>query len=669
MSAAMRPRRRIVASAECVDALGGKARLIEAWDSAPDALLDPADAESADFSAHDECLLIFDQRLQLQQALDLQRRLLARGTSIFFVGVEPGMVQIGPVVRPGVVACLECWKQRVRTNHRSARHLSDADAAQRRARPYRPLSPISSRSVIALIAAAAAAQRGDGDAALLPTGVYYRVNVDCMEVLRHRFIGVTHCPGCSGEDTLAPKPESLRLQPRIKRDAKDKRVANERLSLRSARRVFVDRHSGLIKHVFQNRNSDLMPLFTAERPFVGGKDTEYSHGRASNYQTSELVALLEGIERYAGNQRRSAGRARRGSYAHMAATFGDRVLDPAMFILHSEKQRANPLFLLEHYSEDLEYGWTWGHSMRRQEPVLVPEQLAYFQLPRRPGIPINRFVSDSSNGCSLGGSLEEAMLGGLHEVVERDAYFSTWYTRIAPLRIAPESIADRRSAALIARAQASGFEVHLFDITSDTRIPTVWAMIVDPAADATVKSYCASACDGRWSEAIFSALAEVTTSMGVYRKSMEVSHERARAMYEDDSLVQEMYDHVLLYSLPETYERLEFLLRGGTCSLDECRQRTPDTLEIDLTRELTAHCNKVLEVCSDIVVVDQTFPELEELGLCAAKVMAPGLLPVTFGHQYQRIDMDRLNRFARFRGVADADFSTATVNPYPHNFP
>lgn len=666
MNANARSLRRIVANPECLIALGGALALAEAWGSRAGEFATLADSRVVDGQVGDEYLVLFDLRLDMPAVLDLQKQLLAAGASIVVIGLEPGTVQLGPAVQPGTSACLDCLAQRVQNNHRTGKEYV-VDAQRSRPSPYRPLSPAAVRAVLSLVALAAEQAPGS-DAGALPVGVHYRVRIDSLGVTRHRFIPVTNCD-CCGQARGPSEPDALKFERRLKPKATAKRAANGKLSLGAARDVFVDRHCGLIKHVFQNTQSDLMPLFTSERPFLGGDRTDYSHGRASDYQTSELVAILEGVERYAGNEPRGRTTPLRGSYAKMIAEYGDRAVDPAAFILHAEAQCANPLFQLDPYTEDLKFGWVWGHSIRRGEPVLVPEQLAYYNIKDRQGAPANRFVYDSSNGCSLGGSIEEAFLGGLHEVVERDAYFSAWYSRIPPCRIDTDSIDDRRSAALVARSEASGFEVYLFDMTSDARIPVIGAMIVDPSAGAKVKSYCASACDGRWGEAIFSALAEVTTSMGVYRKNKDLAHDRARAMFEDSSLVQEMYDHVLLYSLEETYERLQFLLQGDTCTLQECQARIPDTMHVDVTRELQSECEKVLAVAADIIVVDQTFPELAELGLCAAKALVPGFLPVTFGHQYQRIDMGRLDRFARFRGVPDARFTPANVNPHPHNFP
>lgn len=659
-------RRHVLAEPACLAALGGRASIARLWRAAPDAYADLAQVEDYEVGAGDECLLLFDLRLDTQRALAAQRRLLQAGATVVFVGIEPGAVQIGPVVRPGEGRCLHCLGQWIRTNHPTGKAYA-SDTGQPRPSPYRPLSPASRHAVLGLLSNVA--ERSPGlETGALPVGAYYLARVDALEIARHRFLQVTHCPACD-IGTIPSSPEPLRFVPRIKHSPLDKRPPNPKLSLRGARRAFVDRHCGLIKHVFQNVQSDLMPLFTSERAFPGGGSTDYNHGRAFNYHTSELIAILEGIERYAGNEPRDRMVALRGSRAQMLSQYGEQVIDPSVFILHTPEQQANPLFRFEAYTEQLECGWVWGHSMRRNGPVLVPEQLAYYNIKSKPGVPANRFIYDSSNGGALGGSIEEAALGGLHEVVERDAYFSTWYSRVAPARIDIRSIDDRHSAALIARSEAAGFEVHLFDMTSEAGIPVVGAMIVDPSEQAWVKSYCASACAGRWSEAVFSALAEVTTSMGVYRKNEHLDRERARAMFEDDALVKDMFDHVLLYSLNESFERLRFLLDGEVRSLGECRERLPDALHIDLAQELEVDCAKVLDVATDIIVVDQTFEELRKLGLSAAKVLVPGLMPVTFGHQYRRIDTERLNRYARYRGVADPKFTLANVNPYPHNFP
>jgi len=59
---------------------------------------------------------------------------------------------------------------------------------------------------------------------------------------------------------------------------------------------------------------------------------------------------------------------------------------------------------LVRYSPDLEMSWVWAFSFARGRPALVPEQIAYYG---RITPPRERFVIETSNGCALGGTLEE----------------------------------------------------------------------------------------------------------------------------------------------------------------------------------------------------------------------------------------------------------------------
>jgi ribosomal protein S12 methylthiotransferase accessory factor len=68
----------------------------------------------------------------------------------------------------------------------------------------------------------------------------------------------------------------------------------------------------------------------------------------------------------------------------------------------------------------------------------------------------------------------------------------------------------------------------------------------------------------------------------------------------------------------------------------------------------------------DVLIVNQSFGEMEAAGFNCVKVLAPGLTPVSFGHQHRRISLERIRRYA---GPAFAPATEADINPYPHNFP
>ena len=74
-------------------------------------------------------------------------------------------------------------------------------------------------------------------------------------------------------------------------------------------------------------------------------------------------------------------------------------------------------------SADIEWSPVW--SLRDQRFRYLPTSLLYFFY-RGPG-PYQ--VHADSNGCAAGNTLEEAIVQGFLELVERDAYAIWWYNR------------------------------------------------------------------------------------------------------------------------------------------------------------------------------------------------------------------------------------------------
>ena len=62
--------------------------------------------------------------------------------------------------------------------------------------------------------------------------------------------------------------------------------------------------------------------------------------------------------------------------------------------------------------------WVYGISATDFSIKLVPEKIAYYGLRLRDQ-EYHNFVYEISNGCAVGGTLKEASLSGLMEVIER----------------------------------------------------------------------------------------------------------------------------------------------------------------------------------------------------------------------------------------------------------
>lgn len=630
-------------------------------------LVDAAGERVPDSLGPDDLLVLLADARAVHWMREMQRQAAARGASSFVIALEPGFVWFGPYRRATDAGCFGCFQSWMHNNLRRPEHWSSLTRPEERlARVSQaPLAPPALQSFGEMLTAFVENGTDAASRFSLSRSVA-RLRTDTLESSRHNFIPNPSCRDCSALPPDSASGARVQLQPRLKRQARDHRAPNPRLTVDLLRDRFVDRRSGLVRHVFHEMNSNLMPLYGAEMPIMGSTTTEVGYGRTETRRRSEMVAILEILERFAGHAPRRTRTSTRASYAAVR----DHAVNPDDFIQHHPDQAREPGFALAPYSEHLEFDWCWAHSFRRDASVLIPQQLAYYWLPNPAESPTNRFLYDSSSGCALGGSIEEAILYGLLEVVERDAYLTTWYGRFTPVEIDLATVTDERTQSLVARSDAQGFELHVFDVRLDIDVPVVLSMIVDPQPDAPVKSYCAAAANFDPEQAIFSALVEVVTSMGVYRRSLPPQRVRAQEMFADAGNVQRMPDHVLLYSLPETFDRLRFLLsdRPKTPLCDAYAGLSAAPRNTDLTADLRSFVEKVLAVAKDVLVVDQSFSALRDAGLSCAKVLAPGLMPVTFGHQHRRVSVDRVNQASRALGLGKT-FAAADLNPFPHNFP
>ena len=134
---------------------------------------------------------------------------------------------------------------------------------------------------------------------------------------------------------------------------------------------------------------------------------------------------------------------------------------------------------------DVPLQWTAGQDLATGSPVLVPFSCVHLRPPRK-GLPLARSpFQRSSNGLASGNTRMEAILAGMYEVIERDAYALArarpgFWTRSA-------SVVDLRALRLpeveplLAACAAAEVMVMVLDITSDLGVPAFAARLFDLA--------------------------------------------------------------------------------------------------------------------------------------------------------------------------------------------
>lgn len=391
----------------------------------------------------------------------------------------------------------------------------------------------------------------------------------------------------------------------------------------------------------------------------------YWSGHADAYEQSGALAVLEGLERYAGLKRLRQTGLTRASRAQLGR---EHTLDPRECGVYPDDfYEDNPFFVP--YTDDLVMNWVWAYSLRDSRPVQVPERLVFYLDEDRD----SNFVQECSNGCATGSNLEESILYGLLELIERDAFLIGWYGKVALPEIDPASVPSASVQHMLARMRSIGYDVRLFDNRMDIDVPVVTAVAVnrDPEALGQVTLAAGASLDPV--DAIRAALCEIASYAPSFPDRVAAVVDRLRPMAEDYDRVKELPHHALLFGLPEMQPHLEHLLGPSRArpmadvfaGWEDRRPRTGDLLD-----DLTYCTDQVHRAGHDVVVVEQTSPEQQLLGVRTTCVIAPGLVPIDFGWDKQRAPyLPRLGEALNRAGYRDGPVTPDSLHLVPHPFP
>ena len=202
-------------------------------------------------------------------------------------------------------------------------------------------------------------------------------------------------------------------------------------------------------------------------------------GSAFTWEESRARALGEAVERFC-----AAVYDERTFVLDCQRNLAPEAIDPSTVALFSAAQYREPGFAFQPFTEETRVAWTWGYSLLRRAPVLVPAAFVY-----RPYWPIEdeAAIGDfPTTGLACGNSLADAILHGLYETVERDAIMITWLNRLPARRIGLDRLAPAIDADLPwARLGRRGLFVH--DITTDIAIPDAAGRVDRPVRSSCIR--------------------------------------------------------------------------------------------------------------------------------------------------------------------------------------
>ncbi|MGW0775975.1 TOMM precursor leader peptide-binding protein [Streptomyces sp. NPDC002835] len=572
-------------------------------------------------------------------------------------------VMVGPWPAEGGAGCAVCLRRRWQSVRSvGLREGLELRGGTREAGPWPYPTPFAAQAVAALIARlAAAGPHGD-----TPFPDVWLMDLEDLTVRHHPLVPEPDCPRCGVPEPVTAESAALGLRPAPKYRPGVSRVRPlDDYGLRVD--AFANPHWGAVgPSVVCDVTS---PTTSATVGCFSSRSGDYLRetfwgGHADTYLDSTRIGVLEGLERFAGM--RARGRAV--TLTAALDDLGPDAVDPRETGLYTDGfHRANPW--VPPFTPDRPIPWVWGWSLRDARPRPVPEILAFYH---KPGIE-HRFVQESSNGCASGGSLEEAVLSGLMEVLERDAFLLAWHG-MQPLReIDPSTSTDPRTRFMTDRMAMYGYRARFFDTRITFPVPVVTG--VAERFDKGPARMCFGAGASLDPEAaLAAALCEIATDSVQLKQRFERDADGYRAMAADFEKITSLHDHPLVYAVPEMGRHADFLLRQSApaplLTVADLAWSRADGSGPDVRDDLLAAVDAVTSAGFDVVVVDQTTPEQRALGLYTVKVLVPGLLPLDFGWTRQRArHMPRMRTALREAGLRPDDLPESGLNPGPHPFP
>lgn len=529
---------------------------------------------------------------------------------------------VGPWFGPGG-ACWECLRRSMVPNLPVEAGIGPTDRAAG--------IPWLAGLVAQLAAGAVGARVALGEPAGWTDGTLLSIDARTLLVERHPVLRRPQCPACGDPALLARPPRiALRADPAPRggrvasRDAggTGRRldpagdVSGERAAATYGR---LERHvSRLTGAVSRLASVDgVLPTWVARSsvPLPTGDPVgdarRQARGVAGGTGPTDLDArvraLCESLERWCG--RWDLGRPTRiAAHADLAdeeaVGLGELLhFSPAQYARRAEWNRGcSPREVVpEPVDPDRPIAWTRAWSLTEERVRFVPAGYAWYDHPDG--------ISADSNGCAAGDRIEDAVLRGFCELVERDATALWWYSRSRRPGIDLSHAADPYVLRVLDVCARHGREVWALDLTTDLGVPTcaVLSRRRGEAAEDVVFGF-GSALDP--ATALSRAAAEMAQALpAVLRRD---AGGRTRYAPDDPRTVAWM-TQVRIADQP-------WLAPHGTAEWG-----TPGP-----TDWITAAAARGL----DVLVVDQSQPHID---LAVARVIAPGLR-----HTWRRLGPGRL---------------------------
>lgn len=601
-------------------------------------------------------VIVCDDYLE-ERLASVNRRQLETGAPWILVGprgMEPLFGPVFPADRQG--PCWACLTSRLRNHqevHNFLRHAAGEEAAFRAF----AAEPAVFDGLYGLIAGEIVKWLVLDEAATIHEQAI-TINLGTLASSHHRVARRPQCPECGDEALYRPDrpPVALALQssPKAHHNSGGARSVPPEVTLAKYRHL-VSPISGVatwLRRTTDETDTWLHVYWAGSNLGMRSRSLSSlrrslrskSAGKGSTREQSEASALCEALERYSGALQGDEIRVRKrladfavGEAIHPneAQLFSDHQLDNAERI-NTEGHPYN--IVPPRFQPDTELDWSPVWSLTRQRHRYLPTSMLYGMSAEQRGVA--DLIADS-NGCAAGNTLEEAILQGFFELVERDAFAIWWYNGLRVPGVDLASFDDEFLASATDYYARYERELWMLDVTSDIGIPAFVAL--------------SRRLNAATEDIIYGAGAHTDARIAALRTICELNQCLTWLPRPGGGDGKPMIDDPLALNWWKTARLADcsWLAPIPDAPLKEA-SRFP-VLKTNDTRDDVEHCRALIEAKGmEFLVLDQTRPDI---GMPVARVIVPGLrhfwarfapgrlydVPVSMGHRTRPLAESELN--------------------------
>lgn len=523
-----------------------------------------------------------------------------------FVDVRNNEALIGPLTLANRAGCWRCAFERI-----SAARANSGLPTESLWSPddiSKKIAPILIREIEAI--------NTDGLERSSLIGHVLAVDLSTLDESLHRVIPLARCDVCGGAAAFPAVDQS-----RVRLSTEDSpEIVLEALE------GWVDRRTGVISELFIEPLDDprvSLPIIAkAAPPHVMERDGSFHRlpagwGKGLTISGAVLSAVGEAIERY------SASVIDPGKivWKRPGELDGD-TLYPGDLGLYSDEQYQREGFPYVRFDSSIPHPWILGSWLNDGNPVWLPALFVVLS------IELHReqlVAQGTSNGLAASTEKNDAALRAILELVERDAFMSTWLTASPTQRLQLDDTLDPLLRTVLEGIEILGATVEVYSLPASVIGTTVLCLALGDGDQYPGVTF-GLGCDLDPGAALRQAVLELGQTGPYLRRMMRSGVLRAA---EEPSGVREMLDHAAYYFPKKRATAFDRLRSQETVSLRD--------LKSVATRSLEACAAALDEAGVRVALVDVTSADVATGPFSVMRAVSPDLQPIWYGYGLERI--------------------------------